>query len=160
MTEVEKRKEEYLKKEFDKLNNEIANLMDEIRTRERYALLLISGVSAWLFTEVIMANDLTRLPLPSNDIIFFVFTVAFIIVLSYGISVYFLYENIKLNGSYLLEIENYFYNKEIKKEFVFGWEKYYADNSKKKPAVWLSKILWILFLIILAVAFCMFFFNG
>jgi hypothetical protein len=44
---------DFLLKEYDKLNNEVAKLLEETRTREKYSLTIISAVAAWIFTEII-----------------------------------------------------------------------------------------------------------
>ena len=42
----------FLLKEYDKLKNEVAKLLEETRTREKYSFTIISVVAAWVFTEI------------------------------------------------------------------------------------------------------------
>ena len=126
-------REDHLKKEYDKLNKEIENLLAEIRSRERYSLTIIAGISAWVFTNLCKTNGL---------LILAVSIIPFMTTLAYGVSVKYLYKNINWIGLYLRKIEDHFLEEfKDKNGFPFGWEKYF-DTVNKKEYVNVTKGIW------------------
>src|SRR5579863_532259 len=97
---------EFLLKEYDKLNNEVAKLLEETRTREKYSLTIISIVSAWIYTEILKKPNDNVIPL--TDLVLLVRLLSWIpltITFFYGVSVLLLYKNISWIGDYLHKIE-------------------------------------------------------
>ena len=131
--------DDYLKKEYDKLNKEIENLLTEIRSRERYSLTIIAGISAWVFTNLCKTNGL---------LITAVSFIPLLTTLAYGISVKYLYKNINWIGLYLRKIEDHFMEEfKDKNGFTFGWENYF-DTVNKKEFVTVTKGIWYFQLLI------------
>jgi hypothetical protein len=138
--------EEYLKKEYDKLNSEVEKLMEETRSREKYVLTILAAIAAWICTNIEKKTALLCI----------ISMIPFITTLIYGISVFFLYKNIGWIGIYLLRIENYFFkNKNETDGSGWGWEKYFSSADKKKKFVTVTYVLWFfeLLLTILLILF-------
>jgi hypothetical protein len=140
----------YLLKEFDKLNAEIAKLLEETRSREKYSLTIIAVVSAWIYKEsfdIKCSNNHSK-----DDFISLIHTLSWIPLITtffYGISVLFLYKNIKWIGQYLLKIENIFLdNFKDQNDVVMGWEKYFEGENRKKNFVIWTQVFWILQILI------------
>jgi hypothetical protein len=133
--------ENYLIKEYDKLNTEISNLLKEIHLRERYSLTILGLVAAWIFNESI-TNNVDLLKYNSRCILIILGIVLFVIILLFGISVLSLYRNIRWMGDYLRNIEDYFLEKE-RKEFEFGWEKHFKKINKNNLFIGLATFFWI-----------------
>lgn len=141
--------ETYLLKECDKLNNELENLLTEIRSREKYSLTILAVLSAWIFKEKIDNPGCQNLIL---NILGFV---PLVDVLLYGISAKYLYKNIIWIGEYLMKIENHFLqklNSESKKDF--GWEKHFNSKKKESKFVEITVTIWI-FQLVLAISVCL-----
>ncbi len=143
---MEDSQKEFLLKEYDKLNNEVAKLLEETRTREKYSLTVIAVIAAWIFTEII------KLPKDVNisrdnllPLLKLLSWVPVVITFLYGISVLLIYKNIKWIGEYLSEIEKKFIaGLEYSKDKVFGWENYFNDKNRKSYFVNWSWVFWIL----------------
>jgi hypothetical protein len=141
--------DEYLMKEFEKLNMETEKLLEEIRSREKYSLTIIAIVSTWVYTEKISHGyDSLLLKL--------VGCIPFLIVCIYGFSVKYLYENIKWKGKYLRKIEDHFLNGFSDKfDNPFGWEKYFFTANRENKFVkitysfWIIQVIMAFFLVIL-----------
>jgi hypothetical protein len=147
---MEDSQKEFLLKEYDKLNSEVAKLLEETRTREKYSLTAISVIAAWIFTEIIkLPKDVN---ISRDNLILLLRLLSLIpvaITFLYGISVVLIYKNIKWIGEYLSEIEKIFINGlEYNKDKVFGWEKYFNDKNRKSHFVNWSWVFWILQIII------------
>lgn len=150
---------EFLLKEYDKLNNEVAKLLEETRTREKYSLTIISLVAAWIYTEIIKYPKDNSFPKEVFiPIIQLLSWIPLIITFLYGISVFLIYKNIKWIGGYLLVIETTFISNlkytekdektnEIKTK-IFGWERYFDEKNRKSYFVVWTWIFWILQIII------------
>ena len=135
--------EDFLKKEAGKLNSEVEKLLEETRSREKYSLTIIAGVAVWVFTHL---NDTDIRLLEAISLI------PFIITLIYGISVKYLYDNIKWIGIYLLRIENYFLETSKGSDGnPWGWEKYFDSENRKGKFVNITWGSWIL-QVLLAIA--------
>ena len=135
--------EDFLKKEADKLNSEVEKLLEETRSREKYSLTIIAGVAVWVFTHL---SD------TAIGLLKAVSCIPLITTLIYGISVKYLYDNIKWIGIYLRRIEDYFLGSaKDNKDNLWGWEKYFDSENKKSKFVNVTWGSWILQLI-LAVA--------
>lgn len=143
---MEDSQKEFLLKEYDKLNNEVAKLLEETRTREKYSLTVISLVAAWIFTEIIRKP--TEANIARNDLVPLLRLLSWIpliITLLYGISVLLIYQNIKWIGKYLSKIEKKFINGlKYAENNVFGWENYFNDKNRKSYFVNWSWVFWIL----------------
>jgi hypothetical protein len=143
---MEDGQKDFLLKEYDKLNNEVAKLLEETRTREKYSLTIIAAVAAWIFTEIIKLP--TEVNIKRTDLVPLLKLLSWIplvITFLYGISVLLLYKNIKWIGKYLLEIENKFIiDLETSQGKKFGWEKYFDDKNRKAYFVSWTWVFWIL----------------
>jgi hypothetical protein len=150
---------EFLLKEYDKLNNEVAKLLEETRTREKYSLTIISLVAAWIYTEIIKYPKDNNIPKDVFiPIIQLLSWIPLVITFLYGISVLLIYKNIKWIGGYLSIIEATFINnleyteKDEKtgkiETKIFGWEKYFDEKNRKSYFVIWTWIFWILQIII------------
>ena len=134
--------EDFLKKETDKLNSEVEKLLEETRSRERYSLTIIAGVAVWVFTHL---SD------TDVNLLIIVSIIPLITTLIYGISVTYLFANIKWIGIYLKRIEDYFIgNAKDNKENLWGWERYFDAENKKSKFVNVTSGIWI-FQLVLAV---------
>lgn len=144
--DMDDNQKEFLLKEYDKLNNEVAKLLEETRTREKYSLTVIALIAAWIFTEIL--RNPTETNISRNDLVPLLKLLSWIpliITFLYGISVLLIYKNIKWIGEYLSEIEKKFINGlEYKKGKVFGWENYFNDKNRKTYFVNWSWVFWIL----------------
>lgn len=140
----------YLLKEYDKLNNEVAKLLEETRSREKYSLTLISIVSTWIYTEIIkFPKDIGIKKDSFIPIIHLLSWIPLAITLLYGISVLLIYKNIKWIGAYLSRIEKSFINDlQDSDGKVFGWEKYFNEKNRKSFFVLWTWCFWIIQIII------------
>lgn len=111
-------------------------MLQETRSREKYSLTILAGVAVWVFTNL-NDNNFVLLRLVSF--------VPLITTLIYGISVKFLYDNIKWIGNYLRRIEDYFMdNAKDSNGNFWGWEKYFDSENKKGKFVNVTWGIWIL----------------
>ena len=152
------KQEEYLKKEFDKLNTELQTLLNETRTRERYSLTIIAGIATWIFTSMykIEENDQAV----SHTLYKAISFIPIITTLLYAISVWLIYKNIKWIGRYLKRIENHFLsNSSGQKDKSWGWEEYFDSENKKSLfvnvtiGIWCFQLLLALSIVILVFCF-------
>jgi hypothetical protein len=135
--------DDFLKKEADKLNSEVEKLLEETRSREKYSLTIIAGVAVWVFTHL---SD------TSIGLLKAVSCIPLVTTLIYGISVKYLYDNIKWIGIYLRRIEDYFLgNAKDQNDNLWGWEKYFDSENKKSKFVNVTWGSWIL-QVLLAIA--------
>jgi len=135
--------DDFLLKEAGKLNSEVEKLLEETRSREKYSLTIIAGVAVWVFTHLSDTNI---------GLLKAVSCIPMVTTLIYGISVKYLYDNIKWIGIYLRRIEDYFlWNAKDSNNNFWGWEKYFDTENKKSKFVNVTWGSWIL-QIILAVA--------
>ena len=135
----------YLLKEFDKLNAEVAKLLEETRTREKYSLTIIAAVSAWIYTATFDKKGGTTLERGQFlDLIHALSWIPLLTTVLYAISVLLLYKNIKWIGQYLLKIENIFLeNYKGQDGLLMGWEKHFDRENKKKYFVNWTWTFWI-----------------
>jgi hypothetical protein len=150
MTDITPSQKDFLLKEYDKLNNEIAKLLEETRTREKYSLTIISLVASWIYTEIIKYPNGSKIPkgifIP---IIHLLSWIPLVITFLYGVSVFLIYKNIKWIGGYLSKIEPLFIvNLEYAENKIFGWEKYFDDKNRKSYFVIWTWAFWIIQIII------------
>jgi len=147
---------DFLLREYDKLNNEVAKLLEETRTREKYSLTIISVVSAWIYTEIIKHPKDINIPKDTIiPIIHLLSWIPLIITIIYGISVLLLYKNIKWIGSYLSRLETTFLESlKDNKQKELGWEKHFDENNKKSWFVVWTWTFWLLQIIIAVVLVC------
>lgn len=132
--------EDYLKKEADKLNSEIEILLGETRSREKYSLTIIAGVAVWIFTHLCDTNI---------KLLQAISCIPIITTLVYGISVRYIYDNIKWIGTYLKRIEDYFLGiVKNSNENIWGWEKYFNTENRKRKFVNVTLVSWILQLLL------------
>jgi hypothetical protein len=143
---MEDSQKEFLLKEYDKLNNEVAKLLEETRTREKYSLTVIAAIAAWIFTEIIkLPNDVGISRDNLVPLLKLLSWIPVVITFLYGISVLLIYKNIKWIGEYLSEIENRFIDGlKYSKDKVFGWENFFNDKNRKSYFVNWSWVFWIL----------------
>ncbi|MBB3840721.1 hypothetical protein FHS57_004741 [Runella defluvii] len=133
---LEDKQEEYLKLEVGKLNNEVGKLLDEANSREKYSITIITGVAGWVLANI---RD------EEFQLLIAISFIPFISTLVYGISVLFIYDNIKWIGEYLLKIENYYLENPSELDGKgWGWEKYYNFKNSNKRFVKTTKFLWVL----------------
>src|SRR5579859_1038467 len=130
--------DDYLKKEYDKLNKEIEKLLDETRSREKYGLTILAGVATWIYTELTKPH--ASVPLTIK----FVGCIPVVIIAIYGVSVYYLYQNIKWIGQYLSTIEEHFLTGYVDGlGRTFGWEAYFNREGRKRKFVTVTYCSWI-----------------
>lgn len=133
---LEDKQEEYLKLEVGKLNDEVGKLLDEANSREKYSITIITGVAGWVLANI---RD------EEFQLLIAISFIPFISTLVYGISVFFIYDNIKWIGEYLLKIENYYLKNPSELDGKgWGWEKYYNFKNSNKRFVKTTKFLWVL----------------
>jgi hypothetical protein len=146
--------ETYLLKEFDKLNDEIAKLLEEIRSREKWSLTIIAAISAWMYSAAF--NKETETILSREQVLALTQALSWIPLLTtilYGISVWLLYKNIKWIGQYLNRIEKIFLAKYKDEDGLMGWERHFRKENKQKYfvnwtwAFWIAQILVTIFVI-------------
>ena len=123
---------EFLLKEYDKLNNEVAKLLEETRIREKYSLAIIALVVSWIYTEIIkLPQDIKITNHDLVSIVRLLSWVPLVITFLYGVSVLLIYNNIKWIGEYLSKIEETFIGGlENSQREVFGWEKYFNKKNR------------------------------
>ena len=128
----------FLLKEYDKLAAEIAKLLEETRTRERFSLVAIAGIAGWIYTE---AFKPVKEPLkPNFALIHILGYFPLIIAVLLGTSVLFLYKNIGWIGQYLRDIEIEMYGMQEKK---WGWERCFSNPKERRLFVRWSWVFWI-----------------
>jgi hypothetical protein len=133
---TEQLNENYLLKEVEKLNKEVESLMTEIRTRERYSLTVTAAVGGYLLLHKDSFNNILLFRIAG--------CIPLIITLLLGLSVFYLYENIKWIGEYLSKAEEHFYatrNNSVT-GFHFGWEKFFSLPGKKDLYMRVTKWIW------------------
>ena len=134
--------EDYLKLEYNKLNNEISKLSEEIRVRERYATTFSPLAGAWIFVNCINKEQLSTNQFYLSLLIC-LFTL--IVILLYGLSVLLLYKNVLIAAKYVKKLEDKFLATESQDEF--GWERFYSSKeNNKSELVRLAKASWITYL--------------
>lgn len=135
---------EFLLKEYDKLNNEVAKLLEETRTREKYSLATIAIIATWIYTEIIRpSNDIKISNKDLVSIVRLLSWIPLVVTFLYGISVLLIYKNIKWIGEYLSKVEVTFINGlEYGKKEAFGWEKYFSEKNRKSFFVIWTWIFW------------------
>lgn len=128
--------EDYLKLEAAKLNSEVEKLLEESRSREKYSLTIIAAIAAWIFTHLHDTNI---------GLLKIVSCIPLVTTLIYGVSVKYLYDNIKWIGEYLKKIEDYFLeNGRDNDNNILGWEKYFDSENKKGKFVKVTWAIWLL----------------
>jgi hypothetical protein len=135
---------EYLTSEVAKLNNEVEKLLAETRSREKYSLTILAAVSVWVFTNL-NAHNATLLKAVSF--------IPLVTTLVYGISVKYLYDNIKWIGIYLRRIEDHFLGDAKDNQGPWGWEKYFDSENKKLKFIRVTWGIWILQLLLAIILF-------
>jgi ABC-type sulfate transport system permease component len=134
---------EHVIREWEKLNKELEKLLEETRTREKYSITIIAGVAGWVLLHPVEINHTYKITIS---------LVPLVTTTLFGISVLFLYQNIKWIGAYLAQIENYFLGAN---DYHFGWETALDKVNKKHYFVNLTKGMWIAQLVI-AIPFSVF----
>lgn len=137
-----KEREEYLKLEYNKLNNEILSFSEELRVRERLAITFSPVVGAWIFIQLYDGGFKSSWDFYLSLILC---ALTFIITFLFGMSVLLIYESILITAKYIQQLEDDF----LGETSSLGWEKFYNDpTNNKKRLVKMAVTNWIIYLLL------------
>lgn len=113
-------------KEYDKLQNEISQLLGEIGSLEKFSVVSSGAIFSWFLVN----SD--KIP---NKIGFFL---PAILVLLFGLIAFGLFKRVKLIGEYIKGNYEKLLNEDQNQQYAFGWENYLDKSLRGKPSLLFS----------------------
>ncbi len=125
-------------KEYNKLQNEISQLLGEIGSLEKFSVVSSGTIFSWFLVNA------DKMP---NKIGFFL---PAILVLLFGLIALGLFKRIKLIGEYIKEKYERFLNEDQNQKNGFGWENYLHNSLGEKPSLLFSGRfgMWVIHLLV------------
>lgn len=119
--------------EFEKLQKEISQILSDISTLERFAVVSSGGIFTWLLTHANKSGE-------SYPLSYFL---PAILVIAFGLIVFGLFKRLKLIAQYIRDKYEKVMNLEQDKSIEFGWETYLHKSLNNKGSLLANARLWM-----------------